>query len=239
MTRRRAPYLAIAAAGILPCAALSACGNASSHPGGGSATSSRAASVTSSAPVPAITQLTTAELKSRLLTVSDLPGGYQPYQLTNNDPSSSDKPACLSTLNGLTFPPPSTTVTEASAAFAASQTGPWVLEVLRSYPGQGAAQAFGTAKTVLSGCHTFSIAWSSPQETATESVTPAAAPALGNQAWAATVDVQGSLPVAEELILVQAGSSLLALQVASAIGLPPASQVTGMATAAAAKLTRS
>jgi hypothetical protein len=235
MTIRPTLGLAIAAA-ILPSLALSACAVATSAQSAATATpsASRAAATAS----PAATQLTSAQLKSRLLMVSDLPSGYGPYPVSDNAPEGSDKPACVATLNGLSnFSSPSAPVTEASAAFAASQTGPWVLEVVRSYPGDGATAAFIAAKTVLSGCQAFSVAWTSPPQTATESVIPTAAPALGDQAWAALVNVTGSTPTTEDLILARAGSSLLALQVSSAVGLPPASQVTAMATTAVAKLT--
>lgn len=238
MTTRPIPRLAIAAAAIAPGLALSAC--ASSLPTQSATTATTAAPSASRSAVAAtfaLSQLTGAQLKSRLLTASDLPPGYGPYAVSSDAPESSDKPSCLTTLNRLSdFSSPSSPATQANAAFAASQAGPWVIEVVRSYPGDGATQAFTAAKTVLSGCQAFSLAWTSPPQTATESVVPTAAPALGNQAWAASVDVQGGTPTTEDLILVQAGSSLLALQVASAVGLPSAAQVTAIADTAVARL---
>jgi hypothetical protein len=238
MTTRLSPVLAIANA-FLACLALSACAAASSAkspvpaPPPASTTTTVAAS-----PVPV--QLTASQLNSRLLTVRDLPPGYGPYRVVDDAAQSSNKPACLATLNSLSdFPSPvspSAPVTEASTAFAASQAGPWVLEVVRSYPGNGAAQAFTAARTVLSGCHTFSMAWTSPSMSATETVTSTAVPTLGEAAWAGSFGVSGGVSVTGDLILAQAGSSLVALQVESPLGLPSAAQVTAMARTAVAKL---
>jgi hypothetical protein len=244
MMTRRTPRSVTTVAAVLACTALSACGATTVTPAASPAASSRAAqpgspraTVTSVSPV--ASQLTDADLKARLLAAADLPSGYRPYTAPNDFPDSSDKPACMTTLNSLSSPsPPTATVTEATAAFAASQTGPWVQEVLRSYPRQGAAQAFTRTKAILAGCRTFSLAWSAPAQTATESVTAAPSPGLGSQSWSASIAVNSQVPVTERLILVQAGSSLLALQMASGLGLPTVAQVSTIAAAAVARLTQ-
>jgi hypothetical protein len=230
MVTRPASRSLTTAAGLLGCLALSACGTVRACE-----TATPSAAAPSIQPV--ISQLTNADLQDRLLLVTDLPSGYRPYRASTDFPDRSDKPACITTLDSLTSPsPPAATVTEANVAFAASQTGPWVEEVLRSYPGQGASQAFTSTKVTLAGCHTFSLAWSAPAEAATESVTPAPSPSLGDQSWSASITVHGSVPVTERLVLVQAGSSLLALQVASAIGLPSDAQINAIAARAMTRL---
>src|ERR1700735_3398011 len=114
MTIRSVPGMAATAA-VLSGLALSACTSPTQ----------------SAAPAPpsATAQLTSPQLKSRLLTAGNLPSGYGSYAVSDDAPDSSDKPACLAALNSLSgYSPPPAAVTEASAAFAASQTGPWVLE---------------------------------------------------------------------------------------------------------------
>jgi hypothetical protein len=59
---------------------------------------------------------------------------------------------------------------------------------------------------------------------------------LGDLSWSATLTVASSTPVSETLILVRVKTSLLELEVASAVGLPPTAQVISMAAGATAKL---
>ncbi len=187
-------------------------------------------------PVPGFGQLTMAQLKARLLTQADL-SGYAPSVPPNDFPSYSDKPACLATLNDLSSASaPSAAVTQATAAFTAGPDGPWIEEVARSYPGQGAAQAFATAVKTLAGCGSFTLGQTAAA--GTESVQPRGSVNLGRQSWSAAIATQTSIPVTETLILVQEGSSLIALQVASAVGLPAAGQIRSIAAQATARLTQ-
>ena len=182
-------------------------------------------------------QLTTAELRDRLLTVADLAHGYQLYDRQILNANSSDRPACLAILDWLDGPAPPNGVTESQTAFAAGQDGPWILEVLRSYPRQVAAQALSTVTTDLSRCASFTLTWTSPPaETAAESVQPHGPVNLGDPSWSATLTVASSTPVSETLILVRVKTSLLELEVASAVGLPPTAQVISIAARATAKL---
>jgi len=192
--------------------------------------------VPSTAPAPGSAQLTAAQLKARLLTQADL-AGYAPTSPPGNFPSYSDKPACIGTLNDLSSASaPSAAVTQATAVFTAGPDGPWVEEVARSYPGQGAAQAFAAAVKTLAGCGTFTLGRTAAA--GTESVRPLGSVNLGRQSWSAAIATQTSIPVTETLILAQEGSSLVALQVASAAGLPPAGQIRSIAAQAIALLIR-
>jgi len=185
-------------------------------------------------PAPGSAQLTTAQLKARLLTRADL-SGYVPFVPQDDLPSYSDKPACVATLNDLSSASaPSAAVTQARAAFAASPDGPWIEEVVRSYPGQGAAQAFAVAVKTLAGCGAFALGQTAAA--GTESVEPRGPVNLGSQSWSAAIATQTSAPVTETLILVQEGSSLIALQVASAVGLPAPGQIRSIAAQAIARL---
>jgi hypothetical protein len=131
---------------------------------------------------------------------------------------------------------PSAEVTQATAAFTAGPDGPWVEEVARSYPGQDAAKAFAAAVKTLAGCGTFTLGRTAVA--GTESVRPLGSVNLGRQSWSAAIATQTSIPVSETLILAQEGSSLVALQVASAASLPPAGQIRSIAAQAIALLIR-
>jgi hypothetical protein len=133
-------------------------------------------------------QLTPAQLSARLLTLGELPS-YYPYQAApQDDPTGSDKPACMNTLDGMDSPAAPAPATQAQAAFAQSKKGgPWILETLRSYPGQGAVRAFDTATQTLAGCHTFTINWSSGYQRSIETVTTHGPARIGNQSWTATI----------------------------------------------------
>jgi hypothetical protein len=183
-------------------------------------------------------QLPAGQLRARLLSTGDLPYGYFNYPLTTLDPTGSSRPACISTLDGLDSPVPPRGVTEASASFAQSSAGPWILETLRSYPGQGAAQTFSSATATLAGCRTFTLSWTSPPEIATETLQPRGSAHLGNQSWSAALLVTTSIPVAESMVVVRDGGSTMLLEVASpvTVPLPTFAQVVAIAARATAKL---
>ena len=212
--------------------ARSSCGTAASAPASFPAKSTAAAGTPVAAASGASTtpaqssQLTAAELKARLLVEAGLPHGYVPYATSTDFPESSDKPACMTTLNDLSSPsPPGTAVTQASTAFAASQSGPWIQEVLRSYPQRGAARAFTATTAILAKCRNFTVAWTAPAETAAESIQPLGPVHAGDRSWSASLTVKTNVPLTETLVLVQVGSSQVILQVASAAGLPTLAQV--------------
>jgi hypothetical protein len=166
-------------------------------------------------------QLTTAELRADLLTTASLPSGISQAPLPAGLPTTSSKPGCLSVLNGLTVGfPPSATTRQAGVAFTAGEAGPQFEEVLRSYPPQEAAPAFTAITRALTGCGRFTIGWTNPPATGTETVAPSGAVALGSQSWSAAIVVEAGVPIYETLILIRKQNTLAAVQVASAGGSP-------------------
>ncbi len=182
-------------------------------------------------------QFTTAQLSARVLRTADLPG-WRNYRFVPNFPVWSSRPACLNAINGLDSVHPPRGVTEAQAAFAQSLSGPWILQTLRSYPGQGAARAFNSATAALAGCPVFYVSWNSPPESATEIIQPRGAVHLGNQSWSAAIAVLSSISQAETLILVRVGSSTMLLEIAAPDGvpMPTFAQATAIAARATSKL---
>jgi hypothetical protein len=181
-------------------------------------------------------QLTPGQLKARLLATDNLPRGYVTYPHATSYPTYSNRPACMNTLDGLdnAVPPPG--VTEASASFAMSASGPWIFETLRSYPGQGAVRAFNSATATLAGCRTFLLSWNNPPEIATETVQPRGSVRLGNQSWSAAIGVITTIPVTGTMIVVRAGSSTVLLEVYSSVWLPTSAQIVAIAARATSKL---
>ena len=181
-------------------------------------------------------QLTTGQLKARLLAIGNLPYGYVTYPHATYFPDYSDQLACMNTLNGLDNPVPPSGVTQATASFALSTAGPWIFETLRSYPGQRATQTFNSATATLAGCPSFLLRWSNPPAKATETVKPLGSVRLGNQSWSAAIGVITTIPVTETMILVRTGDSTMLLEVASSVGLPTFAQVVAIAARATSKL---
>jgi hypothetical protein len=167
-------------------------------------------------------QLTTAELRADLLTTASLPPALRRAPLPADLPAASSKPACLSALSGLTVgTPPSATTRQAGVAFTAGEAGQQFEEVLRSYPPQEAAPAFTAITRELTGCSRFTVGWTNPAATGTETVTPSGPVALGSQSWSAAIVVTAAgIPFYETLILIRKHSALAAVQVASAGGSP-------------------
>jgi hypothetical protein len=182
-------------------------------------------------------QFSTAQLRTRLLRTADL-RGWQNYHFVPNFPVWSNRPACLNAINGLDSANPPRGVTEAQAAFAESVAGPWILQTLRSYPGQGAAQAFSAATATLARCPVFYLSWNNPPEAATEIIQPRGPVRLGNQSWSAAIAVLSTISQAATLILVRVGSSTVLIEAAAPDGvpLPTFAQVTAIAARAASKL---
>jgi hypothetical protein len=141
-------------------------------------------------------QLTPAQLRARLLTLAQLTKGSQHYQAAfNDDPTESNEPACLNTLDGMDSPVAPRSVKQGQAGFVEdSLSGPWILETLRSYPGQGAARAFDAATKTLAGCQMFTLNWPTPHQPSNETVTPQGPAGVGNQSWTATIVVAYQRP---------------------------------------------
>jgi hypothetical protein len=188
-------------------------------------------------------QLTPAQLRARLITLGQLPRGSQPYQVAFNDlPNQSNKPACLNTLNAMDSPTAPPSVTQAQAAFAESKAvGPWILETLRSYPGQGAVRAFNSATATLAGCRTFTLNWSTPQEPSVETVAPHGSVGVGNQSWTATITVAYAVTgygITQYVVqyFIRIGDSILNLEVNQSTSPMTVAQYKSLATTAAGRL---
>jgi hypothetical protein len=187
-------------------------------------------------------QLTPAQLRARLLTLAQLPKGTQPYQVTFDDPTSSNKPACLNTLDGMDSPKAPPSSTQAQAGFVTqSQTGPWILETLRSYPGQGAIGAFNADTATLAGCQTFTLNWPTPVQPSVEYVTTHGPVGAGNQSWTATITVVPQepgygIPEYDVQYFIRVGDSTLNLEITWAYGPLTVAQYKPLAVAAAERL---
>lgn len=182
-------------------------------------------------------QFTAAQLRARLLRIADLPG-WGNYRFVPNFPVWSNRQACLNAVDGLDSTNPPRGATEAQAAFAQSVAGPWILQTLRSYPGQGAAQAFNSATATLAGCPVFYLSWNTPPEAATEIIQPRGPVRLGNQSWSASIAVLSTISQAETLIFVRVGSSTMLVELVTPDGLPMPTfaQASAIAARAAGKL---
>jgi hypothetical protein len=156
-------------------------------------------------------QLSAAELRAALLTAANLPG-YKSYKFSSADePTGSNKPACLHALNDLGAAPVAPRgVTQAYVGFAQSTAGPWLEEILRSYPGASAVGAFSGIVSVLGACGTLTLVWGAPAPaTGSETVRALGSIALGSQSWSAEI-VIGIVPdqTVEFLDLVRVGGVL-------------------------------
>ena len=185
-------------------------------------------------------QLTSGQLTRRLLTHYELPSGYHAYGWKPNDPTESDHPACISTFDGLDNPTPPQGVTQAQRAFRQSLAGPWLLETLRSYPGQGAARTFSKVTRSLAGCGRFTLIWLSPPSSGTEMFHRNGRVRLGNSSWWASISVVGSYPTDGAMFFVRVGSSTMLLEETAQHDFPPLmpfSQIRAIAALAVSQLT--
>ncbi len=184
-------------------------------------------------------QLTAAELKDRLLRKSDLTY-YLPYKPQADYPTSTSNPRCLEAADDLDgFFAPAPPATQAWTDFAQSKNGPWLEEVLRSYPAGQAAAVFSRTTGLLGQCGRFTVKWTVPPAARTEAISSLPFPALGEQSWAASVKVSGGdTPVTAIIDLVRTGQTIVEVNVASAIAEPTPAQVKAIAAEAVAKLSR-
>jgi hypothetical protein len=172
-----------------------------------------------------------------LLTGADVPAGYQDDTFTDYGPTSSSNSACMSTLNDLELHDDnSATVHQARAFFALSQSGPWLLEVLRSYPANNAAATFNSVTSLLSHCGTFTIHW--PDGTsATETVAPSGSVGVGDQSWSAHTTVQETaFTTAENMVVARVGGTLVIVSEVGSPTSPPFGETSGVVSTAVAKL---
>jgi Zn-dependent protease with chaperone function len=179
-----------------------------------------------------------ALLRAKLITSAELPAGYQPYRVQNDEPTGSNEPRCLQALNDLELNPltePGSTQVE--IAYAQSQTGPWLQEILRSYP-EDAVHAMENIGATLAGCRSFSVSWTTPPAaSATETVRVLGPIGLGDQSWSATITVRGTeVTTGENLDIVRVGTSLIVLSHAGSPSAPPVTETKMIASVATARL---
>ena len=188
--------------------------------------------------------LSAAPLRAGLLTTAQLPPGYEPYHIQNFEPTGSSKPQCARTLNNLELNPPTAPgVVQAETAFAQSQSGmgqagPWLLEIIRSYPGSGAVEAMESIRSTLASCGTFTITWTTPPPaSATESVRMLGTLGLGDQSWSAEIFIRDTpFPTSENLDLIRVGTRLIVISHVGSPAAPPITETRSIAATATARL---
>jgi hypothetical protein len=208
---------AIGAATLLLAAVAAGCG------GGGGTKPATPAPGASAAPAAASpsgspTPLSQAELEQRLLSLADMPAGYQVAQDTSSSSGqhstvTSSDPACqpLADLSASGKPPESYAGAQAPQ-FGASADGPFIDESLASYATPAAAQAyFAKLTTAIQSCKQFTE--TQPDGTKYDiSVSPFSFPGKGDASSASrlSLTVQGQ-PVQSDAVVVRVGSTLIAV----------------------------
>ena len=185
-------------AGTLLCCAIGCSGSGSGELGAGSTTA------VTSAPRSAAT------LNSQLLTAADLPAGFQASSFTPNVPSGSTNATCTDLLDGLELEGAPAGAQQARAYFAQSMSGPWLLEVLRSYA-SGAGAAFAQAADALTACRSFSETYPDGSGAAVE-LTARGAVGLGQASISADERVDyGLYTVQDTIVLAFSGRTLIVI----------------------------
>lgn len=221
MRRMHGTVLAVAAALV-----LAGCGDGDGDRQAAPATDSSAAPVT------------TARLKSALLTAADLPAGYTREPSTSPGPentSKSDNPACAKAFEG--FEKDGEQAPEASAEFTAGDTGPFLLQSVTWLDGDAAKQGVAAFRTALAKCD----AWT---ETGTDgaktmfTLAPMPFARLGDDTHAMRMTIRTPGPaLAANFLIVRVGHSLCML-VHTAFPSVAAVETEALARKATAKLAR-
>ncbi|MFF7750918.1 hypothetical protein ACFZCP_17010 [Streptomyces sp. NPDC007971] len=227
---RRRPVLAPAVAAVLAATSLVACGRQQSDTVEPTRAPSTQPPATADSPA-------AAALSAALLTTAQLPAGYVKTVLRNDPPTRSDRPGCLSSLNGLETSRSSRPGSvEARVTFAQSRSGPFLQQVLRRLPGTQARQDLDRAARTLSGCAGFSLGWKDGG-TGTEQVVPHGPAGIGDASWHATVTATtGTFTVRETLVLVVVGRTLVVLSDAGSPTAPDRSRTLALARTAASRI---
>lgn len=169
----------------------------------------------SSAPTP----FSQAELQQRLLSLSDMPAGYQVAQDTSSSSGgqhstvTSSDPACqpLADLSASGKPPESFAGAQAPQ-FGAGPDGPFIDENLASYATPAAAQAyFAKLTTAIQTCKQFTQ--TQPDGTKLDvTVSPFSFPAKGDASSASRLSLTvAGQPVQSDVVVVRVGSTLIAV----------------------------
>ncbi|MFF0451452.1 hypothetical protein ACFYT4_34705 [Streptomyces sp. NPDC004609] len=180
---------------------------------------------------------TTARLTRALLTTAHLPGGYVKTTLDHYPANRSSRPDCLQRLNALELERSTTPgAVESRVAFAQSQSGPFLQQILRWLPGDGARRELNNAVNTLSGCGTYTIGWPNGTE-ARQTVVPLGPAGVGSASWHATVTVDyGPVVVSETLVLVVVGRTLMILSHLAGPESPPRPQTLSLASTGASRI---
>jgi hypothetical protein len=173
-----------------------------------------------------------SSLRLGLLRDTDVPTGYLTSEPQDLVDSSSTPPECAETLNELELDRPADVrASQVRASFARSGTGPWIQEILRSYPRGGAESRFDAAVAVLESCPRFLV--DAAPFTFVETVTPLELPPVGSESWAGEIVTESdALSLTEHLVLSRVETFLVVLDVLDADRPDPAETASLARTAA-------
>jgi hypothetical protein len=146
---------------------LAACGGGSSSRAETPSTRTTSAKAAKTVAVP-----TAAQLNAALLAVQEMPTGYAVTPDTSN---SSDKGPCDKPTLNTQVPP----AAKASIRFSKAQAGPFFVESLAAYAGDGAKRIYELAKQLFDSCPKWSETGSDGTATA-YSIAPLSFPKLGD-----------------------------------------------------------
>jgi hypothetical protein len=182
--------------GVL-CGIMSSCsGTPSPHKATGGTASGTSARV-----------FTPGALSQGLLRTADVPAGFRPWTPVGQVEATSTPPECARALNELEVDRPADPgASQTRVAFEESDSGPWIQEILRSYPPGHAKTEFTGAVHVLTSaaCRQFTV--DAAPTTATELISPLALPTLGSESWATRATYEGQqFTLTENLVLIRQG----------------------------------
>ena len=117
----------------------------------------------SASPTAAAVPRTAAQLRKALLTLSDLPAGFQKEKADGDDDGGvkavSPKPGCAELVKIMNIDKIPGTVAEVTAGFSGGQAGPFVQESLTALPSASAADGFVTRfRKAVKGCSAVTVA---------------------------------------------------------------------------------
>ena len=187
---------------------------------------------------PVSSTVTTADLRSALLTTDDLPTGYAVGATPTGADTAGmpDDAACAAALKGFKS---SATVgkdaTKADVQFSAGDAGPFLLESVAWIEGGAAATGFTTFRSALAKCDTWTMA--QPDGTkSTVTLAPATFPKLGDDSYAYRLTIRlGTLSVGSNMVVLRVGNALCVL-VHSGVPSVPVADTVAVGRTAATKL---
>ncbi|HUQ62264.1 MAG TPA: hypothetical protein VM121_00740 [Acidimicrobiales bacterium] len=137
------------------------------------------------------------QLQAALLTVSEMPSGFEPFDLDDVE-SDAESDSCGEAGN------PDDPATEARTAFARGAVGPFVRIAIGTFPGRG-AEVVATARQEFEACTTYSQV-ENDGSTTTLDVNPLSLPVLGDDSLGVRAEATGNrIPVAVDLVMIRRG----------------------------------